>query len=156
MGLCRGTNLLLGISIVTSSLADRWFIAIIPVIYIAAVTTVSRGEVHGSNNRALKIAGILYGVVLLCIGVLGLFPYFYLRSSLVFIVLFAMMIYGPLRKAEYTGIPQDIGKAVKAGVLGLILMDTAIAAGFLGWDYALLVVCLLPVSVVLARVFAVT
>lgn len=156
MGLCRGGNLLLGISIVTSSLATRGFIAVIPVIYIAAITLVSRGEVHGKNNRALIIARLLYAAVVSMILTLGFFPYFYLRSSLVFLVLFGGMIYMPLRKARLTGAPQDIGKAVKFGVLGLILMDAAIAAGFLGWDYALLITCLLPVSVRVAKIFSVT
>lgn len=156
MGLCRGGNLLLGISIVTSSLAGRWFIAIIPVIYIAAITMVSRGEVHGKNSRALKMAAVLYATVILLVASLGLMHFFYLRSSLVFLVLFGAMIFIPLRGAQQSGQPKDIGKAVKFGVLGLILMDAALAAGFLGWDYALLIACLLPISIRVAKLFAVT
>jgi 4-hydroxybenzoate polyprenyltransferase len=156
MGLCRGFNLLLGISAVASALASDGFIAMIPVMYIAAITMVSRGEVHGQNSHWLKTASGLYAVVLLSIGALAVLPYFHLRSSLVFLTLFAWMIYLPLRKAQRTGEARDIGRAVKFGVLGLILMDAALAAGFLGWDYALLVVCLLPVSILLAKVFAVT
>ena len=156
MGLCRGGNLLLGVSIAEPMLSQRWFIAVIPVIYIAAVTLVSRGEVHGKNNRSLQAAGSLYALTMLLVAGLGLLPVFYLRSSLVFLLFFGMMIYAPLRKAQQSGLPQDIGKAVKFGVLGLILMDAAVAAGFLGWDYALPVAALLPVSVILAKVFAVT
>lgn len=156
MGLCRGGNLLLGISIVPAALSVKWFIAIIPIIYIAAITLVSRGEVHGKNNRSLGIARLLYAAVAGFILLLGLLPDFFLRSSLVFLVLFAGMIYMPLRQARLTGEPKDIGKAVQFGVLGLILMDAALAAGFFGWDYALLLVCLLPVSIRMAKVFAVT
>lgn len=156
MGLCRGGNLLLGISVVTASLAERWFIAIIPVVYIAAITMVSRGEVHGKNSRSLNMARLLYAAVILMIVLLGVLPDFYLRSSLVFLVFFGGMIYMPLRQAIFTGSPKDIGKAVKFGVLGLILMDAALAAGFLGWDYALLMVCLLPISIRVAKLFAVT
>jgi len=156
MGLCRGGNLLLGISIVTSSLAARGFIAIIPVIYIAAITMVSRGEVHGKNNSALKMAAGLYALVLASVVALGTQSFFFLRSSLLFLVFFGAMIFMPLRVAQQSGQPKDIGKAVKFGVLGLILMDAALAAGFLGWDYALLIACLLPISVRVAKLFAVT
>ncbi|MGN6402840.1 MAG: UbiA-like protein EboC, partial [Flavisolibacter sp.] len=45
MGLCRGLNLLLGISIVIPAVSAWWFVAIIPIIYIAAITMISRGEV---------------------------------------------------------------------------------------------------------------
>ncbi|MEM0982243.1 MAG: polyprenyltransferase, partial [Cyanobacteria bacterium P01_H01_bin.58] len=45
---------------------------------------------------------------------------------------------------------------VKSGVLSLIVLDAAIAAGFAGWPYGLAVLALLPLSIVLARMFAVT
>ena len=59
MGLCRGLNLLLGISIIVSSVASWWFLAIVPVIYIAAITMVSRGEVNGGSKNILYIGCIL-------------------------------------------------------------------------------------------------
>src|SRR3954452_16987846 len=43
MGLCRGLNLLLGISIVPAALAGSWYLAFVPVIYIASITMISRG-----------------------------------------------------------------------------------------------------------------
>jgi len=43
MGLCRGLNLLLGISILPLMLERVWFVAIVPVIYIAAITMISQG-----------------------------------------------------------------------------------------------------------------
>jgi len=156
MGLCRGGNLLLGVTAIPSAVAEWWFVAIIPVVYIAAITIVSRGEVHGAKGSALRTAAWLYAAVLMCITAFAFFPRFQLRLSLPYLVLFGWMIYSPLRRAQYTRLPADIGKAVKAGVLALILMDAAIAAGFAGWDYALLMVLLLPLSIGLAKVFAVT
>src|SRR5688500_11843123 len=47
MGVCRGLNLLLGISIYPAAIEFYWFLCIIPVIYIFAITMISRGEVHG-------------------------------------------------------------------------------------------------------------
>lgn len=156
MGLCRGGNLLLGVSAFTPAIFDLWFISLIPVIYIAAVTVVSRGEVHGDNGKSLRNARWMYSFVILLIMGLAFHHDFQLRPSLPILVLFGWMIFGPLRKAQISNEPKDIGKAVKFGVLALILMDAAIAAGFAGWDYALVVVCLLPGSLVLSRVFAVT
>src|SRR5690606_11400227 len=43
MGLCRGLNLLLGISYMVGVATSIWPLAAIPVLYIAAVTTISRG-----------------------------------------------------------------------------------------------------------------
>ncbi len=156
MGLCRGGNLLLGVSALTAAIFDFWFIAFIPVLYIAAVTTVSRGEVHGNHGNSLRKAGWMYSVVIFLIAGLAFHPDFHLRPALPYLVLFGWMIFGPLRTAQITGQPKDIGKAVKFGVLSLILMDAAIAAGFAGWDYALLIVCLLPLSLLLSKLFAVT
>ena len=64
MGLCRGLNLLLGVSVVTAALNEWWLIAFVPVIYISAITMISRGEVHGGNKRALYFSVFLYGIVI--------------------------------------------------------------------------------------------
>lgn len=156
MGLCRAGNLLLGISVLPAAIHDRWFVMAIPLLYIAAVTAVSRGEVHGRTGTSLNKASRLYVAAVFMLAGLGLFPAFRLRLSLPYIVLFAWMIFMPLRKARQSRQPKDIGRAVKFGVLALIPMDAAIAAGFAGWDYALLLVLLLPLSLLLAKVFAVT
>lgn len=44
MGLCRGGNLLLGISIIPGILYNYWFLAFIPIVYIASITLISRGR----------------------------------------------------------------------------------------------------------------
>jgi 4-hydroxybenzoate polyprenyltransferase len=49
-----------------------------------------------------------------------------------------------------------LGKAVKAGVLALILMNAAWAAAFGVTYLALIIVLLLPLSILMAKVFAVT
>jgi 4-hydroxybenzoate polyprenyltransferase len=58
MGVCRGLNLLLGISIITASLTQWYFLAIVPIIYIFSITMISRGEVHGGGKQNLYIAGL--------------------------------------------------------------------------------------------------
>lgn len=156
MGACRGGNLLLGISAVPAAVEQLWFIALIPIVYIAAITMVSRGEVHGGNTAALKGAVLMYGFVFAGILSLSLLPHFNLWYSLPFLLLFAYLIFPPLFKAMPAREPKLIIKAVKAGILALIVMNASMAAGFAGWQYGLLVVLLLPVSIYVAKKFAVT
>ena len=52
MAMCRALNLLLGVAAVPAALASAWPIAAVPLLYIYAVTTISRGEVHGGSRRA--------------------------------------------------------------------------------------------------------
>jgi 4-hydroxybenzoate polyprenyltransferase len=159
MGACRGGNLLLGVSAFSEALNEWWFIALIPIAYIAAITSISRGEVHGGNKSALLLAFILYSLVILSIASLSLIStvdsYKWLQV-LPFLALFAWLIFPPLSRAWKDLKPQNIGKAVKAGIIALIVMDAALAVSFGVWWYGLLILLLLPLSRFLARQFAVT
>lgn len=155
MGLCRGLNLLLGVSIVSSAVSIWWYLALVPVIYIASITMISRGEVHGGSRRTLYIAFSLYSLVV------GLILYFAFAKggilfSLIFLLPFVWMIFGPLLKAIKEPVGKNIGKAVKAGVLALILMNAAWAAAFGALYLALAIILLLPLSLKLGKIFAVT
>jgi len=156
MGSCRGGNLLLGMSAVPAAVEQLWYLALIPIVYISAITMVSRGEVHGGNTKALKGAVLLYALVITGIVCLTLLPEFNVLYSVPFLLLFGYLIFPPLFKAMPTKEPKLVMKAVKAGVLALIVMNASIAAGFAGWQYGLLVLLLLPVSIYIARSFAVT
>lgn len=156
MGLCRGGNLLLGMSVVPAALQDLWLIALIPVIYIAAITMISRGEVHGANKKALIAGAFLYGIIILSLIVLAFLSIVPWWQAVPFVLLFTFLIFRPLLKALEKQEPQFIGKAVKAGVLSLIVLDAALATAFAGWIYGLLVLLLLPVSLVVAKKFSVT
>ena len=156
MGACRGGNLLLGVSAIPAAVESLWFMAFIPVVYIAAITMVSRGEVHGGNPAALKGAVLMYVLVFGGIISLALLPQFNLLYSLPFLALFAYLIFPPLLRALPAREPKLIIKAVKAGILALIVMNASIAAGFAGWQYGLIVLLLLPISLYIARSFAVT
>jgi 4-hydroxybenzoate polyprenyltransferase len=155
MGLCRGLNLLLGISIVTAALNEWWFLAFVPIIYIAAITIISRGEVRGGNKGALYFSVFLYGMVIMAILLLsyskGMFWW-----TILFLLPFALMIFYALLKSIRSPLPQNIGKAVKAGVIALILMNAAWAAAFGAIVLAFLIVLLLPLSLWMAKLFAVT
>lgn len=155
MGVCRGLNLLLGLSIIPAQVSEYWFLAIVPVIYIAAITMISRGEVYGGKRNTLVAAAILYGSAMAGILYVG-FLREQLITTLLFVALWAFMVFLPLRNAIRQPQGKMIGKAVKAGVLALILMNAAWAAAFGATYLALIIILLLPISVLLAKVFAVT
>ena len=155
MGLCRGLNLLLGVSIIPAAVYQYWYLGFVPVIYIAAITMISRGEVHGGSKRILYTATGLYLVVIGSIIAIALYRH-NVALTTIFIALFAYMIFPALSRAISNPSGPLIGKAVKAGVIALILMNASWAAAFgLPW-VALIILLLLPVSLSLAKLFAVT
>lgn len=156
MGACRGGNLLLGVSAIPEAVSDRWYLAVIPVVYIAAITAISQGEVRGGNKTTGVIAIALIGIVISSVLGLGLLPEYSLLITLPFLALFTALVLPPFIKAALTPSPELIQTAVKAGVLSLIVLDATIAAGFANWIYGLLLLALLPGSRFLARLFAVT
>jgi hypothetical protein len=155
MGLCRGLNLLLGVSIIPWAIYAWWGLAAVPILYIASITMISRGEVHGGSRTILYLACLLYSAVI------GFILYFSFRKgmivySLIFLLPFAWMIFTPLIKAIREPVGKNIGSAVKAGVIALILMNAAWAAAFGALYAALVIVLLLPISMKLGKLFAVT
>lgn len=155
MGLCRGLNLLLGISIIAVSLNEWYFLGIIPLIYIFSITMISQGEVHGSNRNKLYYGVFLYLMVISSMLYLS-WPRGQVLIALFFIIPFAWRIFRPLFRAIKEPIGKNIGKAVKAGVISLILMDAAWAAVFGSVIVAIFIAFLLPVSIWLSKRFAVT
>lgn len=155
MGLCRGLNLLLGVSILPSQLQHWWFLAIIPILYIASITMISRGEVHGGSKKSLYFAAFLYVIVIGSVLVIAITNQ-NLVIALFFLASFTWMIFNPLLKAIHQPIGPNIGKAVKAGVIALILLNAAWASAFGYWQIAFIIIILLPLSLWLSKKFAVT
>ena len=156
MGICRGGNLLLGVSAVSGAIGDRWYLALIPIFYIAAITAISQGEVHGGKKITGFIAVALIALVIGSIFALSILPEYTLLITLPFLALFIALVLPPFVTAAVNPSPLVIQTAVKAGVLSLIVLDATIAAGFTNWIYGLSVLALLPLSRLLAKAFAVT
>ena len=156
MGLCRGGNLLLGASAIPMALGEVWFLAGLPVVYIGAVTAVSRGEVHGGRQETGLLAILLVGVVVAALFLLGIRTDYRLARAAPFIVLFAVLVLPPFVRAALEPSAETVRGAVRRGVLSLVAMNAALAAGFAGWAVGLIVLALLPLSIGLARLFAVT
>lgn len=155
MGMCRGGNLILGMSALPESFQQYAWIALLPIAYIFAITMISQDEVHGGKKRTLYISALLYAIVLaaqLTIAnrqgtVLFTIP---------FVVLHAWLIGRPLWNAMQNPIGPLIGKAVKAGVISLIVMNASWCVAFGLLPLGIAVLALLPLSMLLAKVFAVT
>ncbi|GEO05314.1 transferase [Adhaeribacter aerolatus] len=156
MGACRGGNLLLGISAVPAAVSVYWYLALIPIVYISAITIISRGEVHGGDKRILLGALFLYFLVIGSILGLMRLQQYQILYAMPFLFLFTYLIFPPLLKAIKTLEAPHIRLAVKAGVIALIMLDATIAAGFAGWWYGLIILALFPISRFLAKQFAVT
>ncbi|CCH51782.1 UbiA prenyltransferase [Fibrisoma limi BUZ 3] len=155
MGLCRGLNLLLGVSILPDQVLPWAWVGLIPIAYIGAITMISRGEVHGGKAGTMRLAGLLYAIVIACIAAIAQRRQ-QLGTALPFLFIFGYYIFPPLWRATREPIGRNIGLAVKAGVISLIAMNAAWVAAFASFPLAFLVFCLLPLSRLLAKLFAVT
>ncbi len=156
MGSCRGLNLLLGMSLFGLPVGSNWYLILLPVIYIAAVTLISRGEVHGNNKRNILLSGFLYILVASAILLMMLQDVDSLILVIPFLILFVFSIFRPLLRAYRVNTPENIKKAVKSGVLSLVLMDAALASANSTWWVGLLIILLLPLSLFLSKRFSVT
>ena len=157
MGLCRGLNLMLGMSILPRIVySNLIWICIIPIIFIAAITLISKGEVLGNNKSAILIALILDIMVigfLLGIVILGWLDIWMAGPFILFWI--GMNVKAKL-KAIIKNNPEFIKMAVKMGVLSLIPLNASFVAGFGHWILGLCTLLLLPISVELAKRFSVT
>jgi 4-hydroxybenzoate polyprenyltransferase len=155
MGLCRGLNLMLGVAAAPAALRTSWFLAILPVVYIAAVTAVSRGEVRGGRRGIAAGALISLNVVLMALAWLALTGASPWWALLVTAVL-AWRVLPPFWAVYRRPDAGRIRRAVRAGVLSLVLLDAVIGAAYGGALYSLLILATGIAAAALARVFAVT
>lgn len=154
MGICRGLNLLLGISLVPDLLKQHFLLGLLPLMYIFAVTTISRDEVHGGKKKNIGIACMLYLMVFALLAFIANHTKVYIGLWL--LLPFGFSILGPLLKAWKNPMPGNIVKAVKAGVLSIILLDASWAAIHHQFLICGIILCLLPISISLGKYFAVT
>ncbi|KAA0991504.1 UbiA-like protein EboC [Dyadobacter aurulentus] len=155
MGMCRGGNLILGMSVLPESFEKYAWIALLPIAYIFAITMISQDEVHGGKKRTLYIAALLYTIVLAAQLTISSREGTHL-FTLPFVLLHAWLIGRPLWNAMQNPIGPLIGKAVKAGVISLIVMNASWCVAFGLLPLGIAVLALLPLSMLLAKVFAVT
>ncbi len=168
MGICRGCNLLLGVSAIASGsvvqsaqaqsslLTTLLLLSCIPLAYIGAITAISQGEVHGGEKKTGAIALLLLTIVVSILLGLSTFPTISFWPLLPFVLLLSALVFPPFIRAAQDPAADKIRAAVKAGILSLIVLDASIGAGFAGWPYGLATLALLPLSIGVAKLFAVT
>lgn len=157
MGLCRGFNVVLGIAAVPAALAAGWPIAVLSVIYIAAVTTVSRGEVHGGKTGAATFALVSLGVVLIALTTLAMSADTSARiAALGLTAALGFRVLPPFWQVSKDPRPEVVRRAVKTGVLSLALVDATIGTAYAGPVYGAAVLATALAAGWLARVFSVT
>lgn len=156
MGLCRGFNLLLGMSMNNDAVFNHWYIGIIPILFIAAITLTAKKEAFGNNKVSILIALLLDVTVLVLFVYLGQFLGFNFSILSPFLLFWYGINFFAKYKAYIDNQPSAIQKAVKIGVLSLIPLNASYAAGSAGFFYGLGVIALLPLSILLAKKFAVT
>ena len=152
--------MILGISLVPDQVENFAWVGLVPVIYIGIITFVSRSEVTGGESRDTTIAAVLMGLFTGGLAILAFFISLREPVTLLllvpFLVLFGWRVIPPFIRAAQSPAPERIGAAVKAGVLSLIILNSVLAAAGMGFLAGLLVLLLWPVSLGLARIFAVT
>jgi 4-hydroxybenzoate polyprenyltransferase len=158
MGACRALNLLLGMTAAPGTIAAAWPLALLPLIYIAGVTVLSRGEVAGGKRPVALLALVLVGLVAAAAFVLAARPS--ARVALVWAAIlaagFAVRLLPPFWRAWRDPSPATIRTAVRTGVLSLVLLDAVIAAAYADIMVSLAVLATAALAGRLARWFAVT
>jgi heme O synthase-like polyprenyltransferase len=156
MGMCRGLNLLLGMAAVPAVLSDAWPLALLPLVYITAVTAVSRGEVHGGARPVAAFALISLSLVVVALVALALRHGGGSWTGVAFALVLGWRVLPAFWSAYCTPEPGPIRQAIRTGVLSLVLLDAVIGATYGGALYSLGILATGLVAASLARLFAVT
>jgi 4-hydroxybenzoate polyprenyltransferase len=157
MAACRSANLLLGLSVVPEFAEEGLLILIIPFFYISAITHLSKGEVNGSEKKNIETSLLIYMLLLIFIFNLPVIDHFSFLNSFPFLLLFILFAFsGIIEALKNPEQPLLIRKTVKNSILGLILLDASLAAGFAGISFGIFIILLLPLSIGLSKIFAVS
>jgi 4-hydroxybenzoate polyprenyltransferase len=155
MGLCRAGNLMLGVAAMPAALRWAWPLGLLPLVYITAVTAVSRGEVHGGKRPVAAFALISLGLVLLALFCLSSWPGVS-AAGLLLTALLAVRLLPPYVQVWQSPTPDAIRRAVRTGVLSLVLLDAALGGIYAGMLYSVGILVTALTAGWLARRFAVT
>ena len=156
MGMCRGFNLLLGISASPATVGTAWPLTLLPVVYITSVTAVSRGEVHGGRRGVAAFALISLSLVFAALVGLALARGGPSWAGVAITLALAWRVLPAFWGAYQNPAPGPIRHAIRTGVLSLVLVDAAIGAIFGGALFSVVILATGLLAAALARLFAVT
>lgn len=152
MATARALNLLLGVSSAPTLLLAAAPFALLSFAHVATLTLVSQGETTGANSRTVTFA--VAATLLLASLLIVATPAPLITAP--FALAYALLLlpaYWRLRRRRNA---LSVRQAVRAGVIALIALDAALAAGHAGWVYGLAVLALWPLAIILARRFSVS
>ena len=155
MGVCRGTNLVLGMSLSFHGFGIAIVFPLISFTYVFALTTLSHFEVEGGlSGKGWLVSGCLL-LVLSMVLVLNLTQQL-AADCLIYMGILVVFVAPPLIAGLLRPAPQRVGRAVKFLILGIPLLDAIYVSGLHGWAYGIPVaLCALP-STFLSRYLYVT
>lgn len=156
IALCRSLNVLLGISIIAGAISTYWQLMLISFVYIMGVSLISKEEVTIARKNIFYVALVLYTLAIIGVLLLAFDYQFDLIVAVAYLILFSIPAYTFLIKAIRQPEPKVVKKAVATGIICLIILDAAIASGYAGWWYGIIILVLVPISILLAKKFAVT
>jgi len=156
MGLCRGLNFWLGMAASPGTIADHGLLGLLPMAYIAAVTLLSRGEVHGGDRATATVAITTVVGVIAALTILSVGAEVSVTGALLLTTALAWRIVPALDAARRIPSADTVRHAVRTGVLSLVLLDGVIAAAYAGMIYSLALLATAFLAGRLAREFAVT
>lgn len=158
MGLCRSLNLLMGMTLLSAAestvdVALRGYLIVVMGVYITGVTLFARKETvfdQGQNLMAGAVATLAAIAVLPLVGFVFPDNEYHVLGNFWVIVLLAAVGYYMIQAIKQPA-PDNIQRAVKTAVLGVIVFDAAVVALLQGVDASLLVVLLLLPAVKLGK-----
>lgn len=155
MGICRGLNLLLGISMIPSQLSAFWWMSLIPFVYIAMVTALSKGEV-GEDLYPKRVWTMSVTIPVCSIAVLFFGGRETLFVTLIAVLLFLVWTFRGMYASIKLPNAIHIRKAVGTCIIGLPLLNAAIATSIGGMAAWLAVTIFMLLSYAWSRAFSVT
>lgn len=141
----HASSILLGISIIPNAIQQRWYLVLIPVIYLAIAVLYEQKADRPSWFGELPII-LLILVLFESLFLIYSLPGYDILKALLYIIILARQILPPYFRSLYEPQPEIIAIASNAFWVGVFLLDATLAAGFANWYYALLVLSTLPIA----------
>jgi 4-hydroxybenzoate polyprenyltransferase len=155
MGACRACNLFLGMSPALLFETSFMLLPLITLIYVTALTALSKFEVQGGLGR--RAIPVMIGWCAVIFLVLWLKIHADLRSGMfVYLALFVFFTGPALLRSILKQQAKYIGLAVKSLVLAIPILDAVYCSGFQGFYYGIPVLLCLAPSLIIARYLYVT
>ena len=152
MATARALNLLLGASVAPALLLTVWPLALLPFAHVAMLTLVSRGEINGTVGASVTAALTVSLALPPLLIASATMPW----SAAPFAVLYAALVVPSYWRLMRAPSATAVRQSVRNGVLALVALDAALAAGHASLFYGLALLALWPLAGWLARRFSVS